>query len=179
MLLLAAVANLALILLVPPYDYVSMTRNNVPTFEGFQFVFGDHGTSMINNNFLQIELFVVLINASIGWLLLNGHLAQVKGKKWDWQKVVLAGTALNLVLALLFPPWQNYRAVTNATLPSFDGFYFLFDDHSKQTLVIPILYMELVFIVVNGALLWLLFRHTRNDELDATARALMNGHVHR
>lgn len=169
-LLAAAVINIAILALFPPYDYVSAARNNVPTFEGFHFLFADHGNSVMNTNFLQIEIFVVLINACIGWLLLKPRADDSKDKGRRWQRIVLFGTGVNLVLALLFPPFQNYYAVTNAALPTFDGFYFLFDDHSKHTLVLPILYMELIFVLVNGGLLWLVLRRTKGDELDELAR---------
>jgi hypothetical protein len=174
--LVAAVLNIALLLLFPPFDYVSAARNNVPTFEGFQFVFADHGNSVQNSNFLQIELFVVLINAAIGWLLLADRSAPGEAKKRpgiDWQRVVLFGTGVNLVLVLLFPPFQNYYAVTNAALPSFDGFYFLFGDHSKQNLVVSILYLEVIFVLVNGGLLWLVLRRTKADDLDALAKKMI------
>ena len=157
---------------------LSATRNNVPTFEGFHFAFADHGNSVQNWNFLQIELFVVMINAAIGWLLLRDRPATEGGKRRpgiDWQRVVLFGTGLNLVLVLLFPPFQNYYAVTNAALPSFDGFYFLFDDHSKQNLVVSILYLEVIFVLVNGGLLWLVLRRTKADDLDDLAKKMMMG----
>jgi hypothetical protein len=173
-LIVAALVNLALLLLFPPFDYVSAARNNVPTFEGFHFYFADHGNSVPNWNFLEIELFVVMINAAIGWLLLRDRPQDgPKRKGRDWQRVVLFGTGLNLVLVLLFPPFQNYFAVTNAALPSFDGFYFLFDDHTKQTLVLPILYIEVIFMLVNGGLLWLVLRRTKADDLDDLAKKMM------
>lgn len=174
--LVAAVINIAVLLLFPPFDYVSATRNNVPTFEGFRFVFADHGNSVKNANFLQIELFVVMINAAIGWLLLRSRPAGSDGKNRpsiDWQRIVLFGTGINLILVLLFPPFQNYYAVTNAALPSFDGFYFVFGDHSKQNLVVAILYLEVIFVLVNGGLLWLVLRRTKADDLDALAKKLM------
>ena len=36
--LLAAAINLVLVLLFPPYDYMSMQRGNIPTFDGFYFL---------------------------------------------------------------------------------------------------------------------------------------------
>ena len=174
--LVAALANVALLLLFPPYDYVSAARNNVPTFEGFHFYFADHGNSVLNWNFLQVELFVVLVNGAIGWLLLRDQKAPAEGaprRNFDWQRVVLFGTGVNLVLVLLFPPFQNYYSVTSAVMPSFDGFYFLFADHSKRTLVLPILYLEVIFMLVNGGLLWLVLRRTKSDDLDELARKMM------
>ena len=87
--------------------------------------------------------------------------------------MVLFGVGINLLLALLFPPMENYYAVTRAVLPSFDGFYFLFVEHGTYTIVTAILYIEVFIIMVNGTLLYLLFRNTRPVELSADERAAM------
>ncbi len=171
--LVIAVANLLLAFLFPPFDYISPARSNVPTFEGFAFAFDEHPGRVINSSFLQIEAFVILINAAIGWLLLKDRPGAQLGRKTDWQRVVLFGVGLNLLLALLFPPMENYYAVTRAALPSFDGFYFLFGEHGQRTIVTAILYIEVFIILVNGALLYLLFRNTKPVELSAEERAAM------
>jgi len=85
---------------------------------------------------------------------------------------VLIGVGLNLMLVLLFPPMENFYAVSRAALPSFDGFYFLFGDHGARTIVTQLLYIEVIFVLVNGAILWLLFRKTRDDVSDAVLAAM-------
>jgi hypothetical protein len=169
--LVIAIANLILVFLFPPYDYISAASANVPTFEGFDLVFGDHPGRVVNSSFQQLEMFVILANASIAWLLLRTKAQATPQKKFDWQKVVLFGVGLNLLLVLLFPPMENYYAVTRAALPSFDGFYFLFGEHAKRTIVTAILYIEVFIILVNGALLFLLFRKNQPMELDLDDRA--------
>ena len=169
--LVFAVANLLLAILFPPFDYISPTRGNVPTFEGFAFAFGEHPGRVINSNFLQIEAFVILANAAIAWLLLRDRPRTARERKIDWQRVALFGVGINLLLALLFPPMENYYAVTRAALPSFDGFYFLFGEHGQRTIVTAILYIEVFIILVNGTLLYLLFRNTKPVELSADERA--------
>jgi len=169
--LVFAVANLLLVFLFPPFDYISPARSNVPTFEGFAFAFGEHPGRVINSSFLQIEAFVILANAAIAWLLLRDRPRAARERKTDWQRVVLFGVGLNLLLALLFPPMENYYAVTRAALPSFDGFYFLFGEHGKHTIVTAILYIEVFIILANGALLYLLFRNTKPAQLSADERA--------
>ncbi|MSQ72152.1 MAG: hypothetical protein EXR27_12795 [Betaproteobacteria bacterium] len=167
-----AVLNVALILLFPPFDYMSLTRASAPIFDGFYFVFDDNAPRIVNSSFLQIEIFVVLINASIAWLLLRDSPGKQEGRRVDWQKVVLFGVGLNLLLVLLFPPMENYYALTRAALPSFDGFYFLFGDHAKRALVTQILYLEVIFVLVNGAMLWMLFRKSKPVDITAAARAV-------
>jgi hypothetical protein len=172
MTLVVAVVNLILVFLFPPFDYISPARGNIPTFEGFDMVFGEHPNRAVNSSFLQLEAFVILANAAIAWLLLRDKpQVEEEKKSTDWQRIVLFGVGLNLLLVLLFPPMENYYAVTRAALPSFDGFYFLFGEHGKRTIVTAILYIEVFIVLVNGALLYLLFRNTRPAQLGAGDRA--------
>lgn len=166
--LIVAAINLLLMLLFPPYDYLSNTHNSVPNFEGFLFVFGDHSNRKVNGNFLSIEIFIVLINAAIVWLLQRDR-ARLR-RRLDRQNLVLLGVALNLLLALLFPPFQDHYAASEALLPSFDGFYFVFADNSRRVIVAAMLWVEVAFILVNGAMLWLLFQRPGPRELTAAER---------
>lgn len=158
--LAVAAANLALLLLFPPYDYISLERANIPTFDGFFFVFAVHPNRLVNANFLALEIIVVLINACIGWLLLRQpplrQRQAIGGNRR--QSAVLALVAINLVLLLLFPPFEYFSAISKAALPSFEGFHFLFGDNSQRQLVMPILYIEVALVLINGGLLWLLFK---------------------
>ena len=69
--LVFAVTNLLLLLLFPPYDYISLERGGIATFDGFYFAFGSHQNRIANANFLALEVIVVLINAGIAVLLLR------------------------------------------------------------------------------------------------------------
>lgn len=167
--LLVAVANLVLVLLFPPYDYVSLQRGNIPTFDGFYFAFGSHPNRIVNANFLALEIIVVLINACIGLLLLRNPPARTRQRPGGnvRQRAVLALVALNLVLVLLFPPFELFTAITKAALPTFEGFYFVFADNSQRQLVAPILYIEVALIIINGGLLWLIFKDRGPEEASA------------
>lgn len=179
--LAAAAVNLLLVWLFPPYDYISATRNNVPTFDGFHFMFAEQGTNLrVNSTFLHLEFLVILLNAAIAWLLLKTRSVKSdtggsEKKAVDWQRIVLIGVGINLLLVLLFPPMENFYAVTRAALPSFDGFYFIFGEHGERTIVTQLLYLEVIFVLANGAILWLLFRKTKADVSDALLAAMMKG----
>jgi len=160
-----AVANLALVLLFPPYDYASLQRANIPTFDGFHFALTTRPNRVINSNFLTLEVIVVLINAAIAWLLLRSRVQPQARKGNRYQRGVLWFVALNLVLVLLFPPFENYQAITKAALPSFEGFYFLFGDNALRQIVTPILYIEVALLLINGCLLWLLFKDRGIEDL--------------
>jgi hypothetical protein len=151
--------NLLVVLLFPPHDYVSLQRGNIPTFDGFHWFLSKPANRIINRDFLNLEALVIVINAAIAWLLLRGP--EKTGRRRGAnraQRAVLSLVGINLVLVLLFPPFENYQALTKAMLPTFDGFYFVFGDNSKRLIVTAILYIEVVLVLVNGALAWLFFR---------------------
>jgi hypothetical protein len=172
--LIAAAINLLLMLLFPPYDYVS-AHDIVPNFNGFLFAFGDHPNRVVNNEFLSIEILTVLINAAIAWVLLSER-ARLR-RRLDRQNLVLLGVALNLLLALLFPPFQDHYTASEALLPSFDGFYFVFGDNSMRVIVAAMLWLEIIFILVNGAMLWLLLYRPALRELTAAERFAQPGEL--
>ncbi|MFM9967559.1 MAG: hypothetical protein ACKVQK_04025 [Burkholderiales bacterium] len=179
--LVVAAFNLMLVWLFPPFDYVSQARSGVATFDGFAWAFDERPNYVVNKSFLQLEFFVVLLNAAIAWLLFRDRAAKkLTGKKSiDWQRVVMFGVGINLLLVLLFPPMENYYAVTRAALPSFDGFYFLFGDHGARAIVPQMLYIEVIFILINGALLYLLLRKGGGAELTPAQRAALAAEVRR
>ena len=162
-----ALINLTLVLLFPPYDYPS-PHNGVPNFDGFKLVFGHHPNRVMNIGFLEIELFAVAVNAAIAWLLLGdrGHMR----RRLDRQKLVLVGVGLNLLLAMLFPPFQDHYTASAALLPSFDGFHFVFADNSERVLIAAMLWFEMIFILVNGAMLWLLLCRPGSRPMSAAER---------
>jgi len=167
--LVVAVANLALLLIFQPYDYISLQRGNIPTFDGFYFAFGAHPNRVMNANFLALELIVVAINACIALLLLRDPPRRASRNPGGnrRQRIVLGLVAVNLVLILLFPPFEYFSAITKAALPTFEGFYFLFGDNSQRQLITAILYIEVSLVVINGGLLWVLFRDKTQEEVSA------------
>ena len=97
------------------------------------------------------------------------------------QRGVLWLVAVNLVLMLLFPPFENYSAITKAVIPTFEGFYFVFGDNSKRQIITSILYIEVMLLLINGALAWLLFRrrgdeHLTSEQVRTLAKSLHDQH---
>ena len=171
--MLFAAANLVLVGLFPPYDYVSMLLGNVPTFDGFYFVLAREPHQQVNFSFLTLEIIVVLTNACIAFLMLRSNpRTGVKSAVGNSrQRATLGLVGINLVLVVLFPPFENISAITKAALPTFEGFYFILGDNPMRQIVTPILYIETALILINGALLWLVFRDKTQSEL---ARDQMN-----
>ena len=162
--LLVAAVNLSVIFLFPPFDSHSLGNTLVPIFAGFHPVFTRAPSETVNSSLLFLETAVVLINAGIAWLLLQPDKSGPKRHKFNYQKTVLAVVAVNLVVILLFPPLQHYQQVTLAILPSFQGFYFIFSPHQNMTVVSAMLYIEVIFVLVNGGIFWLLFKESPESD---------------
>jgi cytochrome c-type biogenesis protein CcmH/NrfF len=161
-----AAANLLVILLFPPFDQYSIASSKVPVFAGFNFAFAAPPSSQVNTSVLWLEAIVVLANAGIAWLLLRDRPAHATSRvRIGFQNAVLIITGVNLVLMLLFPPFESVFAVTNAALPNFEGFYFIFSQKPNHTIVATMLYIEVIFILVNGGMFWLMFKQRRSAQL--------------
>jgi hypothetical protein len=160
-----ASANLLLALLFPPIDQFSIAASQVPVFAGFHFFLAVPANSVVNTGLLWIEIIVISVNCGIAWLLLRDRPEGSPRRRLGLQNAVLVFTAANLTLALLFPPFESVFALTKATLPSFEGFYFIFFRQPSHVIVTQLLYLEIVFILVNGALLWLIFKERQPKAL--------------
>lgn len=150
-----AAANLAILLLFAPYDSITLGRGTA-TFDAFYFVFDRHYNKVIDANLLLLEIYWVLINAAVALYLLRTRAAGPA--LLSRRSGVVVMVAANLALMLLFPPFENYSSAYRFTGSYFDGFYFLFGDKWQRRIYLPLLYMEVLWLLIDGALLWLLFR---------------------
>ena len=150
--------NIVLILLFPPFDTFSIATSSVPVFAGFYFYPNRTEYMVVNTSLLFLEIVVILVNAGITWLLLRAHKVVVKRRRISLQNATLIIIAVNLVVILLFPPFESVFAMTKASIPTFEGFYFIFARQQNHVVVTPILYIEVFFMLINGAIFWLIFR---------------------
>lgn len=153
---LVALGNVALMLLFPPHDSLGIWRGGSATFDAFYFVLERHHNRFVNADLLFMELYWVLINAAVAWLLLRNH--RPGESIMSARNATLAFAAANLVLVLLFPPFENYGSATRMSGTWFDGFYFAFGDKWRRRFYVPLLYIEVLWVFINAALLWLLLR---------------------
>jgi hypothetical protein len=151
--------NLALLLLFPPIDSFSFTDTKALVFAGFHFALTLSVNEVINSDVLFLEIVVLLVNVAIAWLLLQDKKNNIGAKRrFNFQNAILLVVAVNLTVILLFPPFEYFYAITSAILPTFQGFYFIFMAGPMLTIVTPLLYLEVMFVLFNGAVLWLLFK---------------------
>ena len=156
--LFVAALDIGLMLLFPPYNSTPAGRD-VAVFDAFYFVFGANQTRVKNWNLLTLELSWVLANAAIAWLLLTRYR---RGQAlMSRRSAALGFTSANLALVLLFPPFEGYASAARLAGMYFDGFYFAFGDKAGRHLYVPLLYLEVLLLLVNCGMLWLMFRDPR------------------
>jgi len=161
----AAAANILLILLFPPFDIYSFANTKIPVFGGFEFYPRHTANMVVNLSLLYLEIIVVLINVCIGILLLREKKFDVKRRRISLQNATLIFVAINLIAIVLFPPFESVYAMTNAAIPTFEGFYFIFARQTNHVIVSTILYLEVILVLINGALFWLIFRERKESAL--------------
>ncbi|GAB4116943.1 MAG: hypothetical protein Fur0026_04740 [Sideroxydans sp.] len=158
--------NVVFLLLFPPFDSLSVTGANALIFAGFSFVFAHGNLEIINTDVLFLEMVVLLVNVGIAWLLFrDAPPRQGRARRFNVQNVILVVVAINLTVILLFPPFENVFEVSRAIIPTFQGFYFIFAADPLHAIIAPVLYEEVVFVLFNGALLWLFFREEKPSEM--------------
>lgn len=161
---IAAAINLALMLLFPPHDSLSLWRGGAPTLDGFYFIFDRHYNKQTNGDLLTLEILWLFINAAFAWLLLQ-NTRPGEGIMRP-REAAIAFVVVNLAVVLLFPPFENYASTTRMSGTWFDGFYFAFGDKLHRRFYVPLLYIEVLWVLINGAVLWLLFREPPPREAD-------------
>lgn len=152
--LYGAVANILLLFMFPPYDAMAFGRGT-QMFDAFYPMFAVPPNRTINGDVLYLLTFAVLINAGLAWLLLAGPKARPEQPRFDPQAVVISFGIANLVMALLFPPMEAFPFAQRITVGTFDGFYFAFGDKARRSLFVPLLYMEVIYVLANACAFWL------------------------
>jgi hypothetical protein len=149
--LIAALANLALLLLFPPFNSQSLWRAGPPSFDAFYPAFDAPVNATLNSGLLYLEIFFVLVNAVLAWLLLQGAPEQPSRPRVRWQTVLQWLIIANLLLILLFPPFE--------TQPdrAFEGFRFALSGSVQRGIFLPFLFLELFLLALDAAVLWLAF----------------------
>ena len=116
----------------------------------------------MNTDLLFLQLGWLAANASLGWLMLRNY--QPGRAILSRRTAIAIFVIVNLALVLLFPPFENYASSSRFSGTHFDSFYFIFGDKWQRNIYVPLLYLEVLWVLVNGALLWLLFRDTPGAE---------------
>jgi hypothetical protein len=162
------VFNLVVVFLFPPYDDHSVSSHGASIFAGFQFALSYKALNFIvNDNLLYLEVTVVLVNLGILWLITLENQRRNTKKKFSFRKAAMILVLVNLLGVFLFPPFEYISNMTNAVIPNFEGFYCIFSPPPYRAIVTPILYLEVMFILVNGGLMLLAFKQPKDETYTA------------
>jgi hypothetical protein len=157
--LIAALANLALMLAFPPFNSQSLLRAGPASFDAFYPAFDAPVNATLNSGLLYLEIFFVLLNAVLAWVLLQDAPEEPSRTRVRWQNVLQWLIIANLLLILLFPPFE--------TQPdrAFEGFKFALSGSVQRGIFLPFLFLELFLLALDGAVMWLaLGLVARSDE---------------
>lgn len=170
----AALANLALLLLFPPFDSHLLGRMGPAYFDAFYPAFDAPANGTLNSGLLYLEIFPVLINALLAWLLLQGEPQQPSVPRVRWQSVLQWLVIADLLLILLFPPFETQPLTARMGERAFEGFRFALSGSIQRGIFLPLLFIELVLLALNAMALWLAFgivdrgNETRGDRTNGT-----------
>jgi hypothetical protein len=155
--LIAALANLALLLLFPPFDSQPLGLSGSATFDAFYPVFDWPVKGTINSGLLYLEVFAVLFNATLAWLLLQGTPRRPAVPRFRWQIVLQWLVVADLLLLLLFPPFETRPLEARLGERAFEGFAFVLSGSVQRGIFVPLLFMEILLLALNATALWLAF----------------------
>lgn len=167
-----AIIDLVVVLLFPPFVERSLARNVLPSFDGFYFLLTESGHRTIDAALLTLELLWIGANLLSAWLLLERPEEQSDDRLESRHTVgVSAFAAVNLAIICLFPPFEQYSSLLRTSAPGFDSFYFIFGDRSARPFFLPLLQLELFFVLINALALFLLFNAVRRNASAERERA--------
>lgn len=167
--LFGALANILVLMLFPPFDVISLTDRGVRYFDAFHPVFSVPPNRTINADVLFFTIYGVVGNAVVSFFLLS------QPRPIAPRLIVLVMAIVNLVVVLLFPPFEAFPWAGRTTVGSFDGFYFAFGDKVRRQIFMPMLTIELIYVLANACMFWLLMgmRERKGAPREPGAETLM------
>ena len=169
---IVAAVNIALMLLFPPFLDNPIRRGVLPSFEGFYPLVSNLGVKRIHNELLTLQIMFIVINGLIAWLVLDRQTARGDLAEHRYTRAIGIFLAANLAVLLAFPPFESYASLVKFETPTFDGFYFVLGDKRHRNFFIPLLYLEVILVVINVLVVWLLFNTVRRADLFAKEKIL-------
>ncbi len=166
--LAGAFLNAVVLMLFPPHDVETLARG-APVFDAFYPVFSAPPYRVINANLLYFSLFAVLANAGLAWLLLSSG-RDDRPRVSPGNLVVIMGF-VNLAAVFLFPPFEAQPVAGRFGVGAFEGFDFAFGGGVRRRIFLPLLYIEVLYVLINACAFWLALR-------ERAAKAVIDESIH-
>lgn len=148
--LFGALINILVLMLFPPFDVVSLTDRGVRYFDAFHPMFAVPPNRVINADLLFFAIYGVVGNALAAFILLS------RAQPIAPRHIVLLMAFVNVTVVLLFPPFEAFPWAGRTTVGTFDGFYFAFGDKSRRAVFMPMLTIEIIYVLLNACAYWLM-----------------------
>lgn len=163
--IIVALIDVVIMLLFPPFNGRPLARDVPESFDGYYPIIAAFGDKPVNTALLSIQLMFVGANALAAWLVLQTKVHHTDIPTFRYTEGIGIFLLINLALIFLFPPFEPYPSLQKSLGSSFDSFYFVFGDRSRRPFYLPMLQLEVIWVVINALALWLLFNAVkRNDD---------------
>jgi hypothetical protein len=170
--LAGAFLNAVVLALFPPFDAESLMRGTA-TFDAFYPVFAAPPNRIVNANLLYLALFALFANAALAWVLVSTG-AGGRPRFDPGNLVVLLGFA-NLLLVFLFPPFEAQPLAGRFGAGTFDGFSFALGGGERRRIFLPLLTIEVMYVLANACAFWLALRErSAGKAIDASIEELIS-----
>lgn len=166
--LAGAFVNAVVLMLFPPHDIETLARG-APVFDAFYPVFSAPPNRVINADLLYLSLFAVFANCAAAWLLLAS--GKDDRPRFSPGNLVVVMGFVNLAAVFLFPPFEAQPVGGRFGVASFEGFDFAFGGGVRRRIFLPLLYIEVLYVLVNACAFWLALR-------ERTAKAVIDDSIH-
>jgi hypothetical protein len=170
--IVAALMNMLVILLFPPFTSQPLAKGMLPGFDGFYPVFTQFGNKSIFKELLTLQLMFIGINTLAAWLALQSRKHHGDPPDFSFMSAIGWFSAVNLALIFTFPPFEPYRTLLRADAGGFESFYFVFGRRSQPAIFWPLLYLECTFILINALGFILLFSAVKGGDDAARGRSI-------
>jgi hypothetical protein len=157
--------NIALMFLFPPFLDNPLRRGVMPSFDGFYPLFSALGYKRLHTSLLTLEVMFVVINVLLAWLLLDRRTAKGAVPEFNYTRAIVLFAGGNLAVLAMFPPFESLflaaprsrrRASTASTSSSATS--------SNRNIFIPLLYFEIILVVINCSSSGCSFNAVRRDD---------------
>lgn len=164
--MIVALIDALIMILFPPFNSQPLARSIPGSFDGYFPIISALADKPINSALLTLQLMFVGANALAAWLLLQTKKHHEDIPTFLYVEGIGWFVALNLAIIFLFPPFEPYQSLQKSAGSTFDSFYFVFGDRSKRPFYVPLLQLEVMWVMINALAFWLLFNAVkRNDDL--------------
>ena len=171
--IIVALIDVLIMIFFPPFNNRPLAKGMPDSFDGFFPLLTTFADKPLNTALLTIQLLFVGANALAAWLVLQTKKHHDDIPEFLYNQGIAWFVAVNLAVIFLFPPFEPYQSLQKSAGNTFDSFYFVFGDRSRRPFYLPLLYLEVMWVIINALALWLLFNAVKRSD-DAARQQILD-----